>query len=316
MSSLSLRIVDSIAELTIDQPESKVNVFSRALLAELDELLCGLPQRADLHGLLLESAKPGIFIAGADLKEFADCPGPNHPPVREFIEHGIRVLDTLENLPFATVACIDGAALGGGLETALACDFRVAGTNPKAKFGLPEVTLGLIPGWGGTQRLPRVIGPTSAIEMIVQNRQLDAEAARYRNLVAKVVPSENLRAEASQLLVEAHANGSWHKPRERKRRAMELDRRGLTIDDMSSGTFSEARLNAMSLSPEALQAFRDAAAEGPTRQAALTAIDVIAAGCPLPLADALRLETDAFLKLAGSPEARQLIGAFFALRKR
>ena len=320
MNALSVTVVDSIAVLTIDQPGSKVNVLSRALWSELEEAFAGLSKRTDTTGLIIESAKPGIFIAGADLKELADVPGPGHQPTREFIEHGLRVLAALENLPFPTVACIDGAALGGGLEVALACDYRLAGTSPKAKFGLPEITLGLVPGWGGTQRLPRIVGPTSAIEMLLQNLQLDAEKARYRGLLSTVVPSEIMRTEAIRILRESGASGDWRSLRDRKRRPLEIDRSELTIAEMNAGNISEAKLEAMSLSPEALQAFRDSINEqmkdSLSRPAALAALDLVEKGCLLPLAEALLLETETFVRLAGSPEARKLIADFFASRKK
>jgi enoyl-CoA hydratase/carnithine racemase len=290
MNGIALQIIDSIAVLTLDQPGSKVNVLSRALIADLGVLVGDLAGRNDLRGLVIESAKPGVFIAGADLKEFADVPGPDHAPTRDYIESSLRILDLLESLPFPTVACIDGAALGGGLEVALACDFRLAGTHPKVKFGLPEVTLGLIPGWGGTQRLPRIIGPTAAVEVIIQNQAFDAKMAHDRGLVAKVVPSENLRTEALALLSDAQASGSWRTERERKRGPLD---------------------SATSLSP-----YRSSIKEGTQRNAALTALEVIEQGCRLPLAEGLRLETEAFLRLAGSAEARQLIAEFFASRKK
>lgn len=320
MNALSLQVADSIATLTFDQPDSKVNVLSRALWSEMESTFRDLAARTDLRGLILESAKPGIFIAGADLKELADVPGPDHPPTREFIEQGLRVLYALEDLPFPKVACLDGAALGGGLEVALACDYRLAGTNPKARFGLPEVTLGLIPGWGGTQRLPRLIGVRSALDLLVNNAQFDPETARYHGLVASVVPSENLRSEAAALLGASQGAGEWRTLRERKHRPMEIDRSGVTINQLGSGEISEARFNAMSLSPESLAAIRDQVNEQmkdkPSRPAALTAVEVVEKGCTLPLREAVALETREFLRLAGSPEARQLIAAFFAGRKK
>jgi enoyl-CoA hydratase len=320
MTALSVNVVDAIAIVLLDQPDSKVNVLSRAMWNELEETFRGLGQRDDISGLIIASAKPGIFIAGADLKELADVPGPGHAPVRQFIEHGSRVLNALESLPYPTVACIDGAALGGGLEVALACDFRLAGTNLKTKFGMPEVSLGLIPGWGGTQRLPRIVGPTSAIEIILQNLQLDADLARYRGLVSRIVPSENLLAEAGLTLCDSQSTGNWRRQRDRKRRPLDIDRSESTIEEMNAGKVSEARLNAMSLSVDALQAFRDSIneqmKESLSRPAALAALDLIEKGCLLPLAEALQLETETFVRLAGSPESRKLIADFFGSRKR
>src|SRR5437764_15403367 len=115
---------DNVAVLTIDQPGSKVNILTSELWTELEAAIDTLMPRTDLKGLVIASGKPGVFIAGADLKLLANAPGPNDPAVRAFVEQGLRVLEKLEALPFPTCAAIDGAALGGGLEVALTCDCR------------------------------------------------------------------------------------------------------------------------------------------------------------------------------------------------
>jgi enoyl-CoA hydratase/carnithine racemase len=150
MSAVQLVVrPDSVAVVTLDQPGRKANVLSAGLWDDFEAVIDSLAARTDLKGMVLASAKPDIFIAGADLNLLGSAPGPGDPAVRGFIEQGLRVLQKLESLPFPTCAAIDGAALGGGLEVALACDYRLCGTNPQAKLGLPEVKLGLIPGWGG-----------------------------------------------------------------------------------------------------------------------------------------------------------------------
>ena len=126
--------------------------------------------------------------------------GPGEPgPTRTFIELGLRVLDTLEALPFPTVALIDGAALGGGLEVALACDFRLCGTSPKVQLGLPEIKLGLVPGWGGTQRLPRLVGVEEAINRLLSGESYDATDPPPEDLVDETVPSDELDAAGRSL---------------------------------------------------------------------------------------------------------------------
>jgi enoyl-CoA hydratase/carnithine racemase len=174
-ANLSVR-PDGVGVLTLDQPGSKANVLTRELWQDIDAAL-DEAARQPLKGLVIASAKPGVFIAGADLKLLLDASGPNDPAVRAFIDLGLRVLETLESLPFPTCAAIDGAALGGGLEVALACDIRVVGNNPKIQLGLPEVKLGLIPGWGGTQRLPRIVGLNRAAEMLTSGESLTAVEA-------------------------------------------------------------------------------------------------------------------------------------------
>src|SRR5947209_5992510 len=213
MSDPAVRIEvrpDAVAVLTLDQPGSKANVLSEPMWTDLEAALDALAARADVRGLVLASAKPGIFIAGADLKLLASAPGPNDPAVRAFIEHGLRVLEKLEALPFPTCAAIDGAALGGGLEVALACDYRVVGTNPKVALGLPEVKLGLIPGWGGTQRLPRVIPTLYAAEMLWKGEAITAQQAIERNLVFAPAEGGELVESAAQFLLQLiPENSGW-----------------------------------------------------------------------------------------------------------
>ena len=216
---------DGVAVLTFDQPGSRANVLTRELWVEFGATLRAVASRTDLKGLVLASAKPGIFIAGADLKLLAGAPAPNDPEVRAFIELGLRVLEQLEALPFPTCAAIDGAALGGGLEVALACDLRVCGTNPKVQLGLPEVKLGLIPGWGGTQRLPRLIGPARAKELIFTGRFVSAAEALQIGLVDRVVPDDEVYSAAMDM-AEQFARG----PAYALRAAKEAIDRGLEVD--------------------------------------------------------------------------------------
>lgn len=271
---------DGVAVLTFDQPGSKANVLTRELWTEFGGALAAL--RSDLKGLVLASAKPGIFIAGADLKLLANAPGPNDPEVRAFIEQGLRVLEQLEALPFPTCAALDGAALGGGLEVALACDYRVCGTNPKVQLGLPEVKLGLIPGWGGTQRLPRIVGINQAIEMIVGEAAISTGDAEALDLVLTTVDSEQLTE-----FVASSTKGTrlevWRAERASKQRPTPLCR---------------------STPPAGLA------------RAAAEAVRVMVEGAVLPLYDAIKLETDAFMRLAGSDESKRLIAEFFASRKK
>lgn len=284
MSILQLaRRPDGVAVLTFDTPGSRANILTRAVWDELDAALRDLATTSDTPGLILASAKPDIFIAGADLKFFAAVPAPQDQAVREVIALGLSVLDRLESLPFPTCAAIDGAALGGGLEVALACDARVCGTNPKVELGVPEVKLGLIPGWGGTQRLPRIVGPELAAEMLRTGDSLGAEAARDAGLVSAVVKSESLLDFAARHVL----HGGW---------------RGLRESKLASVPLAE-RERFKAPVPSAPAAVREA-------------MLVLTRGGELPLAEALELETEAFLRLAGSDESKALIAAFFAARKK
>src|SRR5437016_2286566 len=182
---------DGIAQLTFDQPGSKANTLGQAVLAEFEAILAKLEANSDVRGLILASAKPGMFIAGADLKELASAQ-PEPAQTRRLVQRGLDIIGRLEKLPFPTVAIIDGSCLGGGLEVALGFDFRLAGSHPKVEIGCPETKIGLFPGWGGTQRLTRLIGPSLAAEMICSGETAKAERARQLGIVFDAVPSDRL----------------------------------------------------------------------------------------------------------------------------
>ena len=273
---------DGVAVLTLDQPCSRVNILTRDLWVELRNAFVQLTREPGVRGMVLASAKPGIFIAGADLKFFADVSAPNDPAVAELIEYGLETLEFLESLPFPTCAAIDGAAVGGGLEVALACDTRLLGTHPRVELGLPETKLGLIPGWGGTQRLPRIAGMELACDMLASGRSLKAEEACEKGLASAVVQSEELIDFAARhVLLEG-----WQE------------------------------LRAMMRGPVALHESERFSAPVPSSPDAIReAMMLLNRGAELPLAEALTLETEAFLRLAGSDESKAKIAAFFSGRK-
>src|SRR5438309_5852038 len=190
---------NGIARLTFDQPGSKANTLGQAVLAEFEAILATLEGNSAVRGLILQSGKPGMFIAGADLKELGSA-APDPAQTRRLIKRGLDIIARFEALPYPTIALIDGACIGGGTEIALGFDLRLAGTNPKTEIGLPEVKIGLIPGWGGTQRLARLIGPSLAAELICAGEAVKAERARGLGIVFDVVPSERLRDEALRVL--------------------------------------------------------------------------------------------------------------------
>ncbi|HYH66227.1 MAG TPA: enoyl-CoA hydratase-related protein [Urbifossiella sp.] len=278
MSDPAVRVAvrpDRVAVLTIDQPGAKVNVLTVPLWDELEAALDALPP--DLTGLVIASGKPGCFIAGADLNLLANAT-PGDPAVKAFIEEGLRVLAKLEAPPFPTCAAIDGVALGGGLELALACDYRMTGLNEKIRLGLPEVMLGLIPGWGGTQRLPRIVGIRAALGMLLSGVPLEMHDAARAGLIDGGWLSETL-IDACVKLMEA-------RPLSRDSKLGPV----LRLDSVQE-VESESR-----------------AAEEVNR--------VVRAGAGRCLRDAIPIETEAFLRLAGSDESRAKIAAFFAGRKR
>jgi len=174
----------------LNRPEAK-NSFSKNLVAQLCDAVDAVRFDANARVVILKSTSPGIFCAGADLKERAKM----HPSqVGPFVSKARKLISELENLPMPVIAAIDGHALGGGLEMALACDMRIASNN--AKMGLVETKLAIIPGAGGTQRLPRIIGPSLAKEMIFTARIVDGSEAAKIGLVNHVV-SQNESGDAA-----------------------------------------------------------------------------------------------------------------------
>jgi len=175
---------DGIVVLSFDRQGASVNAFSQDALIELSDLLERLaidPPR----GVVLRSAKASGFIAGADLKEFQEFD--RRGTVNDAIRRGQSVFQKLAELPCPTVSAIHGFCMGGGTEISLACRYRVASSDPSTRIGLPEVKLGIFPGWGGSARLPRLVGSPKAMDLMLTGRTLSASAARAMGLVDKVV---------------------------------------------------------------------------------------------------------------------------------
>ena len=174
---------DKLAVITINRPEV-LNALKFEVLRELQDALSLLENDTDVKAVILTGAGEKAFIAGADIKVMAKL-GPLE--AQKYIVAGHEAFDRLASFPKPVIAAVNGFALGGGMELALACDFIYAAEA--AKFGLPEVTLGIIPGWGGTQRLPQVIGPGRAKELIYSGKIIDAAEAASIGLVNRVFPS-------------------------------------------------------------------------------------------------------------------------------
>jgi enoyl-CoA hydratase/carnithine racemase len=185
---------DGVAVITLDNP--KVNALSQALLGQLEAAATDLT--VDPPGAVVVTGGDRLFAAGADISEFG---GPDE--ARLVGGSFVRAFDALAAIPRCVIAAVSGFALGGGCELALACDVRIAGE--RAKFGQPEILLGIIPGGGGTQRLARLVGASRAKEMILTGRQVGAEEALRIGLVNEVVPNEQLHERALALAAELAA---------------------------------------------------------------------------------------------------------------
>ena len=174
-----------IALLTLDDPSKGANVLSSHVLEELSAHLDVLEQRNDVQGLVIRSGKPGSFIAGADLREFASSFEMPKKEIEEFCQLGRKLFQRLSQSRYVTVAAIDGICVGGGAELAIWCDRRVMADTPKTQFGFPEVKLGLFPGWGGTARASRIIGLSNAVELVTSGETIDARTASKMGLASR-----------------------------------------------------------------------------------------------------------------------------------
>jgi len=185
--SVHLTRQDEFAVITLDRPEA-LNALSSAVLRELAQAFEQVAA-GDARALIVTGAGSKAFCAGADIKELV---GRSLTEQRRDAAYGQAVLARLDTLPMPSVAAINGYAFGGGLELALACTFRIAA--PTAKMGLPEIKLGLIPGYGGTQRLPRVVGEARALDMILSGRTVEAEEALRIGLVHRIAEGDPVQA--------------------------------------------------------------------------------------------------------------------------
>lgn len=193
---LHLELRDGAAVIVFDRPDRSVNVIDAAFLDELETALRAV-SRYEVKGLVFLSAKPAVFLAGADLESLGKLRG---EALGDVVRRGQEVFSKIASLGVPTVAAIHGACLGGGLELALACGRRIASDDPATKLGLPETQLGLLPAWGGSTRLPRLIGLPRALDLILNGKQASAKHARKLGLVDEVVPRERLRTRAVALL--------------------------------------------------------------------------------------------------------------------
>ena len=199
--TLLVDVADALATVTVNRPD-KLNALSATVVAELHDAARALRADAAVRGVIVTGAGPKAFVAGADIAEFAAL---GVREARAMALAGQAMVAAFEGMGKPVVAAVNGFALGGGCELAMACHLRIASEN--AKFGQPEVRLGLIPGYGGTQRLARLVGKGRALHLLLTGETIDAQEAYRIGLVTKVVPAEALLAEAAALLRTILANG-------------------------------------------------------------------------------------------------------------
>jgi enoyl-CoA hydratase len=200
-STLTFDLTDGLARLTVNRPD-KLNALNGIVIAELGDAVTRIETDPAIRGVIITGAGTKAFVAGADIAELVDQ---DPASGRKRALAGQLVFRRLERCGKPVVAAVNGFALGGGCELAMACHIRIASDN--AKFGQPEVKLGIAPGYGGTVRLPRLVGPARALELLLTGDMIDAEEARRIGLVNRVVPAERLMSEAEGLLRTILANG-------------------------------------------------------------------------------------------------------------
>ena len=278
---------DHICTLTFDRPNSSANIFDRATLLELSAHLDWIENQPGLRGLVLASSKENIFVAGADLHALAGMADLSVPAsarsssLSELIRLGQSVFNHLEALALPTIAAIHGACVGGGYELTLACDYRMASDARSTKIGLPEIKLGILPAWGGSTRLPRLIGIPKALNVILPGKTLPAKQALDVGLIDEVVSRE-------ELLALAHD------------RALKPPNPNRAIPRVSNNVVSAALIRS--------RVMRDLAHK--TRgnfPAPFEALDVVSHSPTQTLEKSLESERDAILRLAGGKECHNLL---------
>lgn len=289
---VTLQVNDGIAWVRLNQPGRPVNVLSSDLIESFGGVLGRLESGAARAAIII-SDKPGVWIAGADIEEFETLETSDDG--ERLSRTGHDLLRRLERLSIPVLAAIDGAALGGGLELALACTYRIATDSRKTKLGLPEVQLGILPGAGGTQRLPRLVGLRAALDLMLTGRQLDARRARRVGLVDEVVPEAALERVAGEV-ARSLADGS-RKPRAGRPKGSPQWMENLP--GMRAVILKKAREGVM------------AKTRG-LYPAPLRILEVVEQGLDRPLDEALSLEARAFGELSVTPEARSLAHVFLA----
>ncbi len=193
LENILWRVEESVAVATFHRPKA-LNALNSETIAELGQVLDAVAADSALRALVLTGSGEKAFVAGADIAEMAAL---SPLEARRFAERGERTLARLEALPIPTIAAVNGFALGGGCELAMACDLVYA--SDRARFGQPEVNLGLIPAFGGTQRLARRVGPARALEIILTGDMIDAAKAREIGLVLEVLPGDQVLPHALQV---------------------------------------------------------------------------------------------------------------------
>ena len=280
---------NGIATLCLDLEDSSVNILSSEVLRNLELKIQELKKSEDISLLQITSAKEGIFIAGADIAEIEELR--DEEEAYEKVREGQKILSEISVLPFPTLAVIDGACLGGGLELALCCDYRLCTQSPTTKIGLPEVNLGVLPGFGGTQRLKRLTGLSKALELILGGKILNGKKAEKLGVVDACVPQGYLEFK-QRSFIELILN-SPEKILQKRKKGSLMDR------FLPRLVFSYARKNVKAKTKNKYPA-------------ALAVLDLLEKTQNREVQEGLEYEARAFAKLVVTDISKNLIGLFYA----
>ncbi len=294
MSNLNLKIENNIAILTFDLKKEKVNKLSFKVLKELDILLDEVKNNHEIKVLVLDSAKENIFIAGADIREIESFK--TEDEVYSHIVEGDDIFNKLEKLPFPTIAYINGACMGGGLELALACTYRIATTNIKTKLAFPEIKLGFFPGLGGTQRAPREIGLINSLDLILTGKAIDAKKALRIGLVHEIFDSGQKEFKLKAFI---------QKVLERKVKKIKFPTMKKFFENFY---FTRKYIYYKTLQDMEKKVNRDF-------NAPYIALDIIKQTFKKPFKEGIEIEARAFSKLATTKESKYMIELFFLFEK-
>lgn len=306
-TAFQLSIDDSgIATIAIDVPGEAQNTLKEAFVSEISQLLDQLEANADVKGLIITSGKDDSFVAGADITMLKAVTTAEQ--AQSLAKAGQDIFNRLERLKIPSVAAVNGACLGGGLELAMACHQRVASSSSKTKLGLPEVQLGVLPGSGGTQRLPRLVGIATALDLMLTGKQLNARRAMKAGLVDEVVPQANLILAAKKRVTAMAQKGRWRKssdePSNEWGKIFSLPgAQKIALESNSFGrkvVFDQARKTVL------------AKTKG-NYPAPIKIIECVEMGMEHGFSKGLETEARYFGELVVTPEARQLMNIFFAV---
>ena len=290
MSNIILEINQNIATLTFDLQNEKINKLSFEILKEFKEILNTIENDSSIKALVIDSAKKNIFIAGADIKEIEKLK--DEKEVYEALMEVHEIFNKLENLTIPTIAYINGACMGGGLELALACKYRVLSTNEKTKLAFPEIKLGIFPGFAGTIRAPKLIGLVNALDLILTGKTIDAKKA-YKIGLADMIFDDAQK----EFMLEGFIKKAIY---------------GILKKRVGFHILNYAPLNEIIFN-KALKGLE--AKVNKDFKAPYKALEVIKATINKELEDAIKIEAREFAKLAVSKESKNMIKLFFLFEK-